>query len=68
MLRSVVRTRIRSARLPGVSEPVRSAMPRSKAPLIVAISSTWRAVTLMGSRERTNCVSIISRIAWNMSA
>ena len=67
MLRSVVRTRIRSARLPGVSEPVRSATPKSQAPLIVAISRTWRAVTLSGSFERTNCVSIIRRIAVNMS-
>src|SRR6516225_1709979 len=38
MLRSFVRIKIRSARLPGVRDPVTSPNPSARAPLIVAIS------------------------------
>ena len=43
---SRVDTMIRSARLPGLSEPILSSMPMERAPSMVASSSTRRAVSL----------------------
>src|SRR5215216_2619508 len=45
-LRAVASSTTTSACLPGVSEPVRSSTPATWAPLMVASSSIWRAVSM----------------------
>ena len=42
-----------SAYFPGTMEPIRSAMPRTRAPPIVAISTTFSAGRTVGSPEKT---------------
>ena len=55
MFGSVVRTVIKSARLPGVSDPVMSASPSALAASIVA-SSTMRFVVTSGTVSPKRCL------------
>ena len=63
MLMSVARSMMMSARLPGMSEPVLSAMPMALAPLMVPISRHWVCV----SRSLSTGVFGTGEAMWNAS-